>query len=266
MNDRVVTKILGNVATVMLNRAAKRNAVDLEMFSALTDSARRISQNSAVRAVVLHGDGGHFCAGIDISVFASNDNREKLKQRMQPQAGTDSNFFQSAAMVWRDLPVPVIAALDGAAFGAGLQIAMGADIRYGGPDLQLSVMEVMWGIIPDMGLTVTMPGVVAQDKLRQMAYTGQIVGADAALEMGFITEISDQPLAAAKALAAEIANKSPDAIRAIKALINESWSADRATALRHEAELQSAVMAGDNVREAARARQENRTAEFDNPA
>lgn len=265
MSNRVLTRIENNVATVTLNRATKRNAADMAMFSALIESAAVISRNSSVRAVVLHGDGGNFCAGIDVSVFATTSDRKELMQRMQPHDPSGANFFQSAALVWRDLPVPVIAALDGATFGAGLQIAMGADIRYGSPNLQMSIMEVLWGIVPDMGITTTLPGFVAQDKVRQMAYTGRKFSADAALDMGMITEVTDDPLVAASALAADIAEKSPDAIRAIKTLINESWNADRATSLRREAELQSLVLAGENVQEVVRARQENRPPVFDDP-
>jgi enoyl-CoA hydratase/carnithine racemase len=155
-----------------------------------------------------------------------------------------------------------LAALHGTVFGAGLQIAMGADMRYAAPDLKMSVMEIKWGLVPDMGITSTLPGVVPQDKAREMAYTGRIHTASEALAAGLVTEVVDDPLQRAQQIAAEIAGKSPDAIRAIKKLFNESWKGDPATALRLEADLQEKVMAGENQAEAARANMEKRLPEF----
>jgi len=266
MSERVITKIENHVATVTLNRAEKRNAIDLEMFAAIIDAAESLARDNRVRAVVLHGDGGHFCAGIDISVFDGNGSVAELTGRMQPRAGSAANFYQSVATLWKELPVPVIAALQGATFGGGFQIAMGADVRYAAPDLQISIMEIKWGIIPDMGISITVPGVIPQDKARLLAYTGRVLSATEALEFGVVTELSEDPLAAAHALANEIAGKSPDAIRAIKRLINETWQHDPAASLRREAELQMAVMAGENMAEAARAVGEGRAPEFKDPS
>lgn len=266
MSARVVVKIEDHVADVMLNRAAKRNAVDIEMFSALIETGEALAQDSSVRAVVLHGDGEHFCAGIDVSVFQTDALAEDLAERMRPQTGYGANFFQSSATVWKDMPVPVIAALHGVTFGAGFQIAMGADIRIAARDLQMSIMEIKWGIIPDMGISMTMPGVIPQDRAKLLAYTGRMMAADEALEMGVVTTLSDDPLDAATSLACEIASKSPDAIRAIKTLINSSWTGDTAPGLHLEAALQKAVMSGENQAEAARANLENRAPCFRDPA
>lgn len=265
MSERVITRIENHVATVTLNRAGKRNAVDMDMFAALIDAAESLARNNHVRAVVLHGDGGHFCAGIDISVFEGGGSVAELTKRMQPMAGSTANFYQSVATLWKELPVPVIAALEGTTFGAGFQIAMGADIRFAAQDLQISIMEIKWGIIPDMGITITVPGVVPQDKARLLAYTGRILSADEAQNFGLVTELKEDPVAAAHALAAEIAGKSPDAIRAIKRLISEAWQHEPAASLRREAELQMAVMAGENMAEAAQAVGEGRAPEFKDP-
>jgi len=265
MSERVITRIENHVATVTLNRADKRNAVDMDMFAALIDAAESLADNNSVRAVVLHGDGGHFCAGIDISVFGGGGSVAELTTRMQPRAGSAANFYQSVATLWQELPVPVIAALEGTTFGAGFQIAMGADIRFAGQDLQISIMEIKWGIIPDMGISVTVPGVVPQDKARLLAYTGRVLTADEARDFGLVTELATEPVAAAHALATEIAGKSPDAIRAIKSLTNEAWRHDSAALLRREAELQMAVMAGENMTEAAQAVGEKRAPKFKDP-
>jgi len=262
MTDRIITTIENHVATVTLNRADKRNAVDVAMFEAIIKTAETLAAIPEVRVVVLHGDGGHFCAGIDISVFQGQGIGESVGDSLKPREGSTANFFQSAALVWRELPVPVLAALQGTTFGAGLQIAMGADMRYAAPDVKMSVMEIKWGLIPDMGITSTLPGVVPHDKARELAYTGRILSATEAHAAGLVTEIADDPLARAQEIATEIAGKSPDAIRAIKKLFNESWKDDPASGLRREAELQAAVMSGENQAEAARANMEKRAPKF----
>lgn len=262
MSERIITTIDHHIATVMFNRADKRNAVDTAMFEAIIETAAALAVDKSVRAVVLHGDGGHFCAGIDISVFQGEGIGEKSGDSLAQLEGSTANFFQSAALVWRELPVPVLAALQGTVFGAGLQIAMGADMRYAAPDIRMSVMEIKWGLIPDMGITSTLPGVVPQDKAREMAYTGRILSAQEALAVGLVTEVVEDPLARAQEIAAEIAGKSPDAIRAIKKLFNESWKGDAETALRLEADLQAKIMAGENQAEAARANMEKRVPKF----
>jgi enoyl-CoA hydratase/carnithine racemase len=262
MSDRVVIDIDNHVATVTLNRADKKNAVDLEMFDAIAAAADSLGTNSNVRAVVLCGEGSDFCAGIDISVFSGGGIGASTGELMQPRTESGANFFQSAAMCWRDLPVPVIAALQGSVFGAGFQIAMGSDIRFAAADVRMSIMEIKWGLIPDMAITATLPGIVSTDKIRELAYTGRLVAADEAGELGLVTRVVDDPLVTATALAHEIAGKSPDAIRAIKRLISESWRDDVARTLRLEAELQIAVMAGDNQKEAATANLENRPPVF----
>jgi enoyl-CoA hydratase/carnithine racemase len=263
MNERVRVVIADHVATVTLNRAEKRNAVDTAMFEALFEAADSIAANPLVRAVVMHGDGKDFCAGVDISVFGGEGIGATIGERMKPRTLSGANFFQSASLCWRDLPVPVIAALHGSAFGAGFQIAMGADMRYAAPDTRMSIMEIKWGIVPDMGITATLPGILAEDKVRELAYTGRLVDANECLALNLVTGIHADPLAKASAVAAEIAAKSPDAVRAIKKLVSESWRGNAAATLKLEADLQMSVMAGGNQKEAAAANIEKREPVFD---
>ncbi len=265
MPQTVTTALHDHVAEVVLTRPEKRNAVNIDMFEALTDAAQALAGNPAVRAVVLHGAGEHFCAGIDTSVFSAGDPAE-LARRMQPLPGRVANLFQNAAIAWRDLPVPVIAALDGVVYGAGLQIAMGADLRIASPRVRCSIMEIRWGIIPDMGLTATMRHVVRHDRLRELTYTGRIVAADEARELGLVTAIAEEPLAAARELAAQIAGASPDAVRAAKTLLNTAFDEPEADALRSEVKLQLGVLGGANQREAVAANVERRVPKFSDPA
>jgi enoyl-CoA hydratase/carnithine racemase len=265
VSNRVNIETSDHIATVTLNRAEKRNAVDIEMFAGLREAGKRLQKDRSVRAVILCAAGEHFCAGIDVSVFQGDGISAVGKDSMEPARDSLANFFQSAAYVWREVPVPVIAALRGSVFGAGLQIAMGADIRYASHDVQMSVMEIKWGLIPDMAISTTIRHVVALDKVRELVYTGRIVEAEEALRIGLVTALRDDPLAAARATAEEIAGRSPDAIRAGKKLLNEAWGEAPAMALRQEAKLQLALMAGENQKEAVLANLERRPPRFTAP-
>jgi enoyl-CoA hydratase/carnithine racemase len=262
MTERVNVDIDNHVATVTLNRPEKKNAVDFDMFDAIRAAAQQLCAETSVRAVVLHGDGADFCAGVDISVFSGEGIGATTGERMKPQTNYGANYYQDAALCWRELPVPVIAALNGSVFGAGMQIAMGADLRYAGADVRMSIMEIRWGIIPDMGITATMPGILAEDRARELAYTGRIVEADEAAQIGLVTSVVDDPLASATAIAHEIAARNPDAIRATKRLISAAWRGEAASLLALEARLQLEVMAGDNQKEAAAANMEKRPPVF----
>jgi enoyl-CoA hydratase/carnithine racemase len=265
MSERVSVDIDKSVATVTLNRAEKHNAVDMAMFDALVEAGDAIKVEPSVRAVVLHGAGKNFCAGIDVSVFAAEGIGAVGAGLMNPRDRSPANIFQSAAWVWQEVPVPVIAALQGIVFGAGLQIALGADIRYAAPDVQMSIMEIKWGLIPDMAISSTARHILPGDKFRELAFTGRIVSGSEAQETGLVTSLSDDPLGAARSLAMEIAGRSPDAIRAIKRLLNDSWNAEAPLSLRREAELQLAVMSGPNQAEAVAANIEKRVPDFRDP-
>jgi enoyl-CoA hydratase/carnithine racemase len=264
MSERVEILIENNVALVRMNRPEKHNALDRESFEALIRSGERLAANASVRAVVLAGAGESFCAGIDRSIF--EDAGGGLKDELtRPRGDTAGNFFQTAAMVWRALPVPVIAAVHGVAYGAGLQIALAADIRIASPAARFSIMEVRWGIIPDMGITTTMRHVMPLDRIKLLAFTGKVVDGTEALELGLVTETSDDPLAAARFLAGEISQRSPDAVRAIKALLNTWLDGPADQALRREAELQLSLLGSANHREAVMANLQKREPRFADP-
>lgn len=260
MGERVTLDVQDHVAVVTLNRPEKKNAVDIEMFDALIACAESIGANARVRAVVLHGAGGNFCAGIDTSVF--QDNAVAGEGRMQPRDNSPANFFQGAAYAWWSLPVPVVAALEGYVFGAGLQIAAAADIRYAHPDTRLSIMEIKWGLVPDMSISAVLRNVMPLDRVRELAYSGRIINGDEALQAGLVTAVKPDPCASSIELAGEIAGRSPDAIRSIKTLTRDGWQRPIAEALRLEAELQSALMGSANQREAIAANMEKREPRF----
>lgn len=263
MTERVTVAIDEHIAEVTLNRPDKHNAIDLEMFEALIRAGESLAGDASLRAVVLHGAGDNFCSGIDLSVFRGSGLDALDKAAFEPRNGSPANFFQSAAYVWRALPVPVIAAIRGVAFGGGLQIALGADIRYARPDARFSIMEIKWGIIPDMAITATLADVMPADRVKELAFSGRIIDATEAAKAGLITSIREDPLQAARELADEIAGKSPDAIRAVKRLVNSSWHDAVETSLRREAELQLEVLATRNHTEAVMANLEKRPPKFE---
>ena len=262
MNETVTVAVENHVAQVALNRPARYNALDLDTFRALDETARQLQDDAAVRAVVLHGAGDNFCAGIDLDVLKAG--REDVMQALlTPVAGSAATLAQQAACAWRRLPMPVICALRGIAYGGGFQIAMGADLRYAAPDTQLSIMESKWGLIPDMGISTTLRHIAAPDQVKELAFTARIFDAAEALRLGIVTRIEDDPLAAARATAAEIAARSPDAMRGIKRLVNESWALSENAALQLEAAIQVDILRSPNQAEAVRAALEKRAPEFD---
>jgi enoyl-CoA hydratase/carnithine racemase len=261
LNDRVKVSLNEHVAEVMLNRPDKYNALDMQMFDALVTAADSLAKEPKLRAVVLHGAGGNFCAGIDVGVFT--DPNVKIDQTlMEPIAGSKANLFQRVAYAWRELPVPVICALDGVTYGGGLQIALGADLRYAAADTRFSIMETKWGLIPDMAISTTLRHIVAVDKIKELAWSAKVFDASEALALGIVTGIHADPLAAAKQFAEDCAARSPEAIRGIKQLVNEAWHLSEAESLALEAKLQLGIMGSPNQIEAVRANLENREPKF----
>jgi enoyl-CoA hydratase/carnithine racemase len=263
MSDRLTVSIEARVAEVVLNRPEKHNAADMQMFEELSATGARLADDPSIRAVVLRGAGDNFCAGIDVSVFGNPETA--IDKALAPLEGRAANLFQHAATVWRDLPVPVVCALSGVAYGAGLQIALGADLRYATPDARLSIMEIRWGLIPDLGISVTTKNLLRTDTLRELAFTGRVVSGREAQEIGLVTAVHDDPLGAARDLAGDIATRSPDAIRSMKKLFNAAAVPDDVDLLALEAALQLGVLAGRNQAEAVRANMEQRAPEFDDP-
>jgi enoyl-CoA hydratase/carnithine racemase len=252
----------GHVATVTLNRPEKHNAIDLRMFAALAEAGTELANDSSVRAVVLEGAGPSFCAGIDLSIFQQND-ESILISKMATGDDSPANFFQRAAFVWREVPQPVICALHGSVFGGGLQIALGADLRFASADCRLSVMEIKWGLIPDMAISTTLARLLPADKAKELAWTGRIFDADEACQMGVITAIHDNPSLAAQETAAAIAAKSPNAVRAIKRLFDESVLMSASQALQLEAQLQLTLLGSQQQTEAVAANLEKRPPRFE---
>jgi len=257
-NDRVTIEVSGGIADVALNRPDKLNALDRDMFTALSEASTALAKRDDVRVVVLSGRGRAFCAGLDLASMAGDPSSGLLDERPYGIA----NVFQNAAWGWRSLPVPVIAAIHGVAFGGGLQITLGADIRIVAPDAKLAVMEARWGLVPDMAGIALLRGLVRDDVARELTYTArQFSGAEAA-QLGLATHLADDPHAVATALAVEIAARSPRAVRSAKRLFGLAQDAGADALLLAESREQELLLAGPDLPETIAAHAEQRAPRF----
>ncbi len=262
--DRVRVTYQANVADVRLTRGDKHNALDWEMFTSLDAAASELAGRRDVRAAVISGDGPSFCSGLDFPSFAAEPAR--MEEVFGHRDADAANLAQRITYDWQRLPMPVIAALHGNCIGGGSQLALGPDIRIAAPDTRISVMEVKYGLIPDMGITQTLPTLVGLDVAKELVFTGRFVDAEEALRLGLVTRIADDPRAAASDLAAEIASRSPDAIRRGKRLLNESARARSEDSLALEEQLQRELLGTPNQIAAVTAALTKQPAEFADPA
>ncbi|MBV9750659.1 MAG: crotonase/enoyl-CoA hydratase family protein [Acetobacteraceae bacterium] len=258
MSDRVSTLIESGVADVRLARPDKMNALDPAMFEAIGAAIDALAERVDVRCVVLSGEGRAFCAGLDMASMAQGGSGLSRHDRNDQGA----ILPQHVSWGWRNLPMPVIAAVHGVAFGGGFQIMSGADIRIAAPDARFAIREVHWGLVPDMAGFPLWRTLVRDDVLRELTYTAREFDADEALVHGFVTRLADDPHAAALALAREIAARSPHAVRGAKRLLNMAHDAEPRALLEAETREQVAVIGKPNMMEAVAANMGKRAAVF----
>ncbi|MDD9894010.1 MAG: crotonase/enoyl-CoA hydratase family protein [Gammaproteobacteria bacterium] len=246
MSDRVLLDIRDDVAYVTFNRPDKYNGLDREMMLAMVDTAKKIKKDRSIRAVILQGEGKAFCAGLDFASWSKTP--AKLAAAfLKPRPGT-TNLVQEVAWCWRKLSIPVIAVTRGHCFGGGIQIALAADFRFTTPDCEFSIMEIKWGMIPDMTGTIPLRELTSMDVAKELTMTGRIFKGNEAMALGLVTGVSDDPLKDAEELVAAIKTRSPDGVSAAKALFHKTWSASESSALGTESIIQAKVLAGKNQR------------------
>lgn len=260
--SRVSVEFADHIAHVTLTRGDKMNALDQEMLDAIIEAGGGLIGKEGLRAVVVSGEGDAFCAGLDVMSFAGFAGKDP-EALLMPRTHGLSNHFQRVCTVWRDIEVPVIAALHGVCFGGGMQIALGADMRIAAPGTKLAVMEMKWGLIPDMGGMAILPSLMRSDEMRKLIYTAAPVLAEDAQPMGLVTELADDPLARAQELAAEIAGKSPAAMRAAKALVAYAESGvSEAEVLAEESRVQASLIGTPEQMEVVMANMQKRPPKF----
>jgi enoyl-CoA hydratase/carnithine racemase len=268
MEQRIRITMTDGVADVRLSRPDKMNALDQAMFDALVETGSSLVRQPGLRAVVISGEGRAFCAGLDMGRFAQMAGPAEAgsivsnELRLGTRSHGIANASQYAVMVWQDIPVPVIAAVHGVAFGGGFQLALGADLRFVAPDTKMSVMEIKWGLVPDMGGTLLMPRLARGDVIRELTFSGRVFSGAEALSMGFATRVCEDPYTAALAFAREVAGRSPHAVRAGKRLMKLMETGDAAAILRTESHEQVRLLGSTNQKEAVVANLQKRAPSF----
>lgn len=261
---RVEVEISSHVAEVRLNRPAKHNALDFAMFEAIASAIDRLAEEPSVRAVVLSGEGPSFCSGLDFPSFLAEG--RPIDEMLGRREGEVTNLAQRVAYGWQTLPTPVIAAVHGNCIGGGAQIALGADVRIIAPDARISIREAHFGLIPDMGITRSLPRLVRFDVAKELVLTARLLDGEEAVRIGLATRLADVPLEAARELAGEIAARSPDATRRGKSLLERTWTMPTAESLLLEEELQRELLGSPNQIKAVQAAFTREPADFDDPA
>ena len=273
-NDRVKVSIEGGIADVRLDRADKRNALDPAMFDAIARAGKDLVSNKEIRAVVLSGSGASFCAGLDFASFQSMANGGSSNSETKSNSGENAGAMQPGAIthlaqqicwVWQEVPVPVIAAIQGHALGGGMQLALGADIRIAHPDTQFAMREVHWGLIPDMTGTLMLSRLVRDDVAKDLVFSARVISGTEAHQLGVVTRLTDSPLEVAMKMANEIAERSPDAVRGAKALINRLSNAGAAEHFAEERKIIYSLIGKPNQVEAVMSNFEKRPASFVSP-
>lgn len=232
MADRVRVECDGPIARVTLTRGDRHNGVDLAMLTAMAAAVRRLKRQRHLRAVILAGEGPSFCAGLDMKAVMGSFRARALA--LAALHAPFRNRFQDWSLAWRDLPVPVLAVIHGNCLGAGLQLALGADVRFCRPDASLSVMEVKWGLVPDMGGTVLLRDLVPLDVAKELTMSARVISGVEAHALGLVTHVTDEPLEQALALAGELGTRPPAAVAAAKFLLQDAWPLSESGALAAE--------------------------------
>jgi enoyl-CoA hydratase/carnithine racemase len=264
MGDRIGLTIANGIADVRLNRPDRLNALDPAMFKAIAAVGSCLRDDRSIRVVILSGEGAAFCAGLDMDRLVATTEGESILPFADLGRRTHgiANWAQHLVWLWRELPVPVIAAVHGIAFGGGFQLMLGADLRYLAPGTRCAIIEAKWGLVPDMAGTQLMRHLAREDIVRELTYTARTFSAEEAFAYGFATKVVDDPYDAARQTAHAIADRSPDAIRTAKRLLNLALQCDPATGLAAETEAQKTLLGTPNHIEAVRANLERRAPQW----
>ncbi|RYV04271.1 enoyl-CoA hydratase [Shewanella sp. OPT22] len=240
--------IKDQVAFVVLHRPEKMNALNFQMFKELDSAYRILKSDRTLRAVVITGEGEHFCSGLDIkSVMASKVSALKLLWKWLPG---NANLAQRVSINWQRLPVPVIAKISGHCYGGGMQIALGADFRIVSPDSDFSIMESKWGLMPDMAGLANLRHIMPKDKAMKLTMTSEIIDANKALEYGLVSQVTADVESEVTKLIGQFRTRSPDALAGIKKGYYRNWSASVRSLLRRETWYQIKLLLGGNQRRA----------------
>jgi enoyl-CoA hydratase/carnithine racemase len=236
--SRISVERDGGIATVWLDRAEKRNALDAELMKALGEAFDAIGGDRAVRVVVLRGRGTVFSSGIDHSLLASVFTATQQSPFLHLHHQLQDVFHRMSR-----LHQPIIAAIHGTCIGMALELALAADIRIASEDCVLGLPEIAFGIVPDVGGTTRLVRAVGEPRARELVLTGRLVKAHTAERYGLVHEIAGDVAAAARSRADQLVSHSGHALGLAKALCLASADTDSATSFRLEGIVQQALFA-----------------------
>jgi len=241
----------GKVATLLLNRPEKKNPLTFDAYAELRDLFRELTYASDVKAVVIAGAGGNFCSGGDVHEIIG-----PLTQMSMAELLAFTRMTGDVVLAMRACPQPIVAAVDGACAGAGAMIALASDFRLGTPHCKTAFLFSRVGLAGcDMGACTLLPRTIGQGRAAELLYTGRTMIADEGLRWGFFNELhaTDQVLAAAQALARQLADGPTFAHRMTKKLLHQEWAMDLDAAIEAEAQAQAICMQTEDFRRAYRA-------------
>jgi enoyl-CoA hydratase/carnithine racemase len=247
------------VALVTLNLPQLRNAMTAELTSAWVTTMDEIAVDRSLRVVVVTGAGSAFCSGADLSWLdqgnLSDNTPDRLRDKMLP--------FYRAWLAPRQIPVPVIAAVNGPAVGAGLCLALACDLRYASPSAAFSAPFTQLGAHGGMAVSWPLPEAVGMPRAREMLYTGRVVAAEEALTWGLISEIAEDVVGRSLEVAESVARAAPIATRLTKAGLGQGSRGGFELALQWEALAQPVTMATADIYKGIKARRQHKTPTFE---
>ncbi|RNI19885.1 crotonase/enoyl-CoA hydratase family protein [Flexivirga caeni] len=244
MSNNIEVTVADGIADVRLDRPEKLNGLTLPMLRELASVARKLRSDKEIRTVILSGNGTSFCAGLDFKTVTADP--KQLPLGLLPRPWRSTNLFQEACWAWRRVPVPVVAAVHGHCYGGGLQIALSADLRVTAPDAKWSVLEGKWGLIPDMTGVQALSELVGIETAKRLTMTAEIISGTEAAQIGLVGQVDPQPYGAARALAASLAQRSPDALVAAKRLFDRTWTMSARRTFTRERWEQARLLLGAN--------------------
>jgi enoyl-CoA hydratase len=254
------------VAVVTLCRPKSSNALTLEFWREFPAALRALDAKGSVRAAIVAGEGRNFCAGMDLSVFTSPALQDTAAPAMRANFYHVARLMQAALTAIEEVRFPVIAAIQGACVGAGLEMAAACDLRFASADAFFKIAEIDIGMMADVGSLQRLPKLLPDAVVKQMAFTGMVLPAARAAALGFVNEVAADAagvVALAEMAAAAIAARAPLAIAGSKDSLRYARDHSVAEALERAAWVQAAIWNTAEIKAAIAARMGKETAVFE---
>jgi len=257
-----------HIAQVKLNNPKKANALGKDSWKELPQIFAELDADPETRVIILSGEGKHFCSGIDVSMLMSLnpvDIKDEGRKREHMFGGI--KYLQQAITALTACRKPILAAVQGACIGAGLELVAACDMRYASAEAFFTLKEVDMGLVADLGGLQRLPLLIHEGITREMAFTGRKMKAEEACQRGLVNQVFESPEALQKEvfdLAWQIAEKPPLVVRGIKQVMNRRWEKQVADGLEHVALWNSSMLISDDLAASMQAHMTGKKPEFKN--